>query len=71
VSLIIPEGEGGGGGIVTLEKASLTGDAQITVNRGKRKHIYDFTATVNWALEMEGDADNLKGMEHFSLFVIF
>ena len=61
VSLIIPEGEGGGGGIVTLEKANLTGDAEITMNRGKRKHIYDFSAIVDWALEMEGDADDLKG----------
>jgi activator of HSP90 ATPase len=44
-----------------MEKASLTGDAEITVNRGKRKHIYDFSATVNWELEMAGDADDLKG----------
>lgn len=61
VSLIIPEGEGGGGGTITLDKASLTGDAEIAVNRGKRKHIYDFSATVAWELEMEGDADNLSG----------
>lgn len=61
VSLIIPEGEGGGGGTITLQQASLTGDAQVTVNRGKRKHIYDFSATVDWELEMDGDADGLKG----------
>jgi hypothetical protein len=61
VSLIVPDGEGGGGGIITMENASLTGDAEITVNRGKRKHIYDFSASVDWRLEMEGDADDLKG----------
>lgn len=57
----MPEGEGGGGGSLSLQKASLTGDAQITVNRGKRKHIYDFSATVDWELDMAGDADSLKG----------
>lgn len=61
VSLNIPEGEGGGGGVITLKNSSLDGDAEIAINRGKRKHIYDFSATVDWELEMKGDADDIKG----------
>lgn len=31
---------------------SVAGDAQITINRGKRKYIYDLTAEVEWRVEV-------------------
>jgi activator of HSP90 ATPase len=32
---------------------SIAGDAQITMARGKRKHIYDFTIDLQWELEVD------------------
>lgn len=33
--------------------SSVVGDAQITLARGKRKHIYDFTIDLQWELEVD------------------
>lgn len=43
---------------------SLTGDAAITRNRGKVKHVYDFTATCDWKLtvmESSHSAEKFNG----------
>ena len=35
---------------VVLKDVSFEGDAQVIGMRGKRKHVCDFTATINWAV---------------------
>lgn len=50
--------------IVEITKTVLTGDAAITRNRGKTKHVYDFTATCDWKLtvmEASGSPEVIKG----------
>lgn len=43
------------GSVVTVsEVKSVEGDAQITLMRGRRKHIYDFKAELEWAVKGEG-----------------
>lgn len=59
INLSIPINECGGG-TITLKNSSVTGDAQVTMARGKVKHIYDFTATVDWKLELN-DANDANG----------
>mmetsp|Transcript_21703 Transcript_21703/g.31584 ORF Transcript_21703/g.31584 Transcript_21703/m.31584 type:complete len:395 (-) Transcript_21703:80-1264(-) len=49
-----------GGGTLYIKSATLTGDAQVTMARGRVKHIYDFSASGDWVLEMEG-ADDAAG----------
>ena len=49
---------------MSLTKVSLTGDAAITRNRGKIKHVYDFTATCDWELtvmESSHSAETFNG----------
>lgn len=36
--------------VISLTKSAFSGDAAITRNRGKVKHVYDFTATCEWKL---------------------
>jgi activator of HSP90 ATPase len=36
---------------VICNVSNYTGDAQVTMNRNKIKHIYDFTADLEWKLE--------------------
>ena len=31
----------------------VTGDAEITMNRGKRKHVCDFDVTLKWGVESD------------------
>ena len=38
--------------VVNLTKTVLSGDAAVTCNRGKTKHVYDFTATCDWKLSV-------------------
>lgn len=38
----------GAGYRVSVKETSCDGDAQVTVNRGKRKYICDFTITITW-----------------------
>jgi activator of HSP90 ATPase len=49
---IAPTGPSGAGAIagyrLSIKEAVCEGDAQVAVNRGKRKYICDFTATVTW-----------------------
>ena len=35
---------------VILKDVSFEGDAQVIGMRGKRKHVCDFTATINWTI---------------------
>ncbi len=45
---------------VTVKSVELEGDAEIVSARGKRKVIYDFTATLTWELSF-GDDDTATG----------
>lgn len=52
------------GAIIKVVEVTVTGDGEIVAARGKRKHIYDFTAEVQWSLmltEGPGSAGVVKG----------
>lgn len=36
--------------VIVVSSVEITGDASVTANRGKRKHIFDFTIKVDWKL---------------------
>ncbi len=36
--------------VITVSSVEITGDASVTANRGKRKHIFDFTIKLDWKL---------------------
>lgn len=38
---------------VIVKSASVSGDAQVTINRSKVKHIYDLTVDLDWKMETE------------------
>lgn len=38
--------------VLSLTKVVISGDAAVTRNRGKTKHVYDFTATCDWKLTL-------------------
>ena len=38
--------------VISLTKVSIVGDASVTRNRGKIKHVYDFVATCDWKLSV-------------------
>jgi DNA uptake protein ComE-like DNA-binding protein len=38
--------------VATLTKVNIVGDASVTRNRGKVKHVYDFVATCDWKLSV-------------------
>ncbi len=39
----------GGEAVVKVTEATVTGDGEVVAARGKRKHIYDFTASIKWS----------------------
>jgi hypothetical protein len=45
VQAVLPGGEA----VVKVTEATVTGDGEVVAARGKRKHIYDFTATIKWS----------------------
>jgi translation initiation factor 2 beta subunit (eIF-2beta)/eIF-5 len=45
---------------VILKDVSFEGDAQVIGMRGKRKHVCDFTATINWTINCTSNADKPK-----------
>jgi activator of HSP90 ATPase len=46
----------GAGYTISVKDVTCEGDAQVTVNRGKRKYICDFTVTVTWTAVAAGGA---------------
>merc|ERR1719421_447726 len=55
------EFEGGACSISVLNVKDITGDAEITMNRGKRKFLCDFDVTVEWKLVSGGGAKQGTG----------
>ncbi|CAE7536575.1 HOP3 [Symbiodinium microadriaticum] len=51
----------GGSGVARVKSATVTGDAQVTMARGKVKHIYDFSASVEWEIEMDSLDNDITG----------
>jgi len=53
-----------GSAVVRVTEVAITGDGEVVAARGKRKHIYDFTAVLQWSLmltEGPGSAGVVKG----------
>lgn len=51
----------GGTGRISIKKSVVTGDAQVTMARGKVKHIYDFSATVDFVVDMDSADKDITG----------
>ena len=43
-----------------MKDVSFEGDAQVIGMRGKRKHVCDFTATINWTINCVSKNNDLK-----------
>ena len=43
-----------------MKDVSFEGDAQVIGMRGKRKHVCDFTATINWTINCVSKKNELK-----------
>ena len=43
-----------------MKNVSFEGDAQVIGMRGKRKHVCDFTATINWTINCVSKKNELK-----------
>merc|ERR1711916_276444 len=48
------EFEGGGCSVSIVDVKDITGDAEITMNRGKRKFLCDFDVTIEWKVLSNG-----------------
>jgi len=50
------------GAVIKVTSCAVTGDGEVVAARGKRKHIYDFTAVLKWSLTTaEGSAGVVNG----------
>lgn len=45
---------------VILKDVTFEGDAQVIGMRGKRKHVCDFTATINWTINCASNIEKTK-----------
>lgn len=60
----IGSGSASGVSIAAVKVEGVTGDAQISMIRGKTKHICDFSLTLHWRMEVEtndGDDEAVEG----------
>ena len=55
------EFEGGGCSVSIVDVKDITGDAEITMNRGKRKFLCDFDVTIEWKVLSNGGTKEGKG----------
>lgn len=51
----------GAGYTISVKEVTCEGDAQVAVNRGKRKYICDFTVTVTWTGRSASDGSEFEG----------
>lgn len=47
--------------VVKVTSAAITGDGEVVVARGKRKHIYDFCASLEWSAFFNSSTETIKG----------